>query len=129
MEGLLLFVGAMFFVLTLVIYAKRDDSEGVKAFSMSNETKDLVSVIESNQKQIKEELKVTAISQEAIMSDLQKRIDVLEKAPKAISVKLEGVDVNIVEKAKMTVLPPPPVGLDKKSKLPLSKRAGLLRDN
>lgn len=102
-DGLIILVAVLFAVLCFLIVEKRNETRGARALEISSDTKDLVGTLETNQNQMREELKRTALAQEAIMTDLKNRVDNLEKRPQ--SLKVEPIQVSVVERQ---VLPAPP---------------------
>lgn len=138
MESMLVLIAVVFLVMSIVIYVKKDESQGAKALSLTEDNRDVVSSVESQVNKLREENKNFAGNMTTAIGDLVGRVRSLEEANKNINVNLkEPVTFNVVYKEKAIhpgvagALPEvPPQISGKKSKTPMSDRAGLkARDN
>lgn len=138
--GVLLLVSVVFFILSFWLFINKDESGGVKALEVAGDVKTTLGSVENTQSEIRKETHVLADVMTQTLSDLSKRLEVLEKKPDPVhtvnfhvpTVKVEPIEITIVQK-----LPAPPPNLappkqevftNKKVKPghPLSKRAQLI---
>lgn len=136
-EGLLVLVAAVFLVVSIIIYQRKDETEGSKALDVATTTQGSINTVKAEQKKIEDEQKTFAETTVTMLADLNKRLDEVEKkpaptqvasVPQNINLHLkEPVTFNVMYHDKPKALPEviPPQISGKKSKTPLSDKAGL----
>lgn len=139
-EGMVLLVAAIFFVLSFYFFVTRDKSSGARTEEAIGGVKSTLTSVESNQNQMREENKAVANAFAESISNLQMRLETIEKRPLESTInvhvppfKMEPIQVNVVEKEKPVFSYPTATPIAKpriKNGSPLSKRAGLIpKDN
>jgi hypothetical protein len=102
MESMLILIAVIFLVMSIVIYVKKDESQGAKALNLTEDNRDVLTGVEEQINKLKEEQKNFVGNITTATGDLVGRVRSLEEANKNINVNLkEPVTFNVVYKEKV----------------------------